>query len=73
LRFVGEDGISAPERRASLKPIAIACFRLFTFFPLRPDSSFLCLYSSIVRFIFFFTMPFDRGVEPEDVFFFAAI
>jgi hypothetical protein len=31
------------------------------------------LYSSIVRFIFFFTMPFDRGVEPEDVFFLVAM
>lgn len=29
-------GTFAPERRASDRPMAIACFRLFTFFPLRP-------------------------------------
>ena len=33
--FLG--GTFAPDRRASDKPIAIACFRLFTVFPLRPD------------------------------------
>lgn len=32
-------GMSAPDRRASLSPMAIACFGFFTFFPLRPDSS----------------------------------
>jgi len=30
-------GTFAPDRRASDKPIAIACLRLFTVFPLRPD------------------------------------
>ncbi len=40
LRFLfGLGGMSAPERRASLNPIAIACFGFFTFLPLRPDSS----------------------------------
>lgn len=40
LRFLfGLGGISAPERRASLNPIAIACFGFLTFLPLRPDSS----------------------------------
>ena len=37
-------GILAPERRASLRAIATACLRLFTFFPL-PDLSFPCLCS----------------------------
>src|SRR6516225_3960108 len=32
-------GTFAPARRASERPIAIACFRLFTFLPERPDSS----------------------------------
>ncbi len=40
LRFLfGLGGMSAPERRASLNPIAIACFGFLTFLPLRPDSS----------------------------------
>lgn len=43
LRF---GGTFAPERRASLNPIAIACFRLLTFF-LPPDFSSPCLYSCI--------------------------
>lgn len=30
-------GTLAPLRRASDRPIAIACFRLFTFLPERPD------------------------------------
>jgi hypothetical protein len=34
----GFGGMFAPERRASLKPIAIACFGFFTF-PPRPDLS----------------------------------
>src|SRR5438445_2939177 len=32
-------GTFAPERRASESPIAIACLRLVTFFPDRPDRS----------------------------------
>ncbi len=32
-------GMSAPDLRASLSPIAMACLGFFTFFPLRPDSS----------------------------------
>ena len=35
----GAGGIFAPERRASLKPIAIACFGFLTLRPLLPDSS----------------------------------
>ena len=34
---LGRGGIFAPDRRASLNPIAIACFGFFTLFPLRPD------------------------------------
>jgi hypothetical protein len=30
-------GMFAPASRASLNPIAIACFGFVTFFPLRPD------------------------------------
>src|SRR5262249_53143845 len=40
----------APSRRASLSPIAIACLRLFTFLPDRPDVSVPCLPSCIARF-----------------------
>ena len=36
-----------PARRASDKPIAIACLRLVTFFPLRPLLSFPCFISCI--------------------------
>src|SRR3954469_18056232 len=35
----GGGGIFAPERRASLRPMAIACFGFLTFRPLLPDSS----------------------------------
>lgn len=35
----GAGGMLAPERRASLKPIAMACLGFFTFRPLLPDSS----------------------------------
>ena len=41
--FLEEDffgGTLAPASRASESPIAIACLRLLTFFPLRPDLSF---------------------------------
>ena len=33
------DGTFPPSRRASDSPMAIACFLLFTFFPLDPDMS----------------------------------
>lgn len=42
-------GTFAPERRASDNPIAMACFRLVTFFPLRPDRSLPCFISFISR------------------------
>lgn len=35
----GAAGIFAPDRRASLKPIAMACFGFLTLRPLLPDSS----------------------------------
>lgn len=44
------DGTFFPLRRASDRPIAIACLRLFTVFPLRPDFSFPRLNSCISRF-----------------------
>ena len=48
-------GTLLPERRASLKAIAIACLRLFTRFPDRPEVNFPRFISSIVRFTFFET------------------
>jgi len=39
--------------RASESPIAIACLRLFTFFPDRPDLSFPRFISRIERLTFF--------------------
>lgn len=52
--FSGKDvqaflGTFAPARRASLKPIAIACLRLFTFLPERPDLSVPRLRSCTAR------------------------
>jgi hypothetical protein len=46
------DGTLPPLRRASERPIAIACFRLFTFLPERPDLSFPRFISCIARFTF---------------------
>ena len=62
----GAAGMFAPERRASLKPIAMACFGFLTLRPLLPDSSSCCLNSCIVSPIFFRTMRFDFGSEPEE-------
>jgi hypothetical protein len=42
-------GTLSPSRRASLSPIAIACLRLLTVFPDRPDFSVPCLRSCIAR------------------------
>jgi hypothetical protein len=66
LRF---DGTLAPERRASLNPIAIACLRLFTFF-LPPDLSWPCLYSCIT--LPTFRLPLALLFR-EELFFFVAI
>ena len=46
-------GTFAPDLRASDNPIAIACLRLFTFFPLRPLFSVPLFFSRIVRATFF--------------------
>lgn len=43
-------GTFPPARRASLSPIAIACFRLVTFRPEPPDRSVPRLRSCIARF-----------------------
>ncbi len=65
LLFLPAAGIFAPDRRASLNPMAIACFRFFTF--LRPpDFSSPCLYSCMVLCIFFLTVFFDLGSDPDD-------
>jgi hypothetical protein len=40
-------GTFPPARRASLKPMAIACLRLVTFFPERPDLNVPCFRSCI--------------------------
>jgi hypothetical protein len=45
-------GTLAPARRASDKPMAIACLRLFTFFPERPLRSVPRFRSCIARFTF---------------------
>src|SRR3954470_21823652 len=43
-------GTLPPARRASLSPMAIACLRLVTFFPDRPERSVPCLRSCMARF-----------------------
>lgn len=68
-------GTFAPAFRASDSPIAIACLRLVTFFPLRPLFSVPLFFSRIVRATFFcaFGLYF---LPPEDFFdelFFVAI
>ena len=55
-----------PSRRASERPMAIACFRLVTFLPLRPDFSFPFFISRISRSTF---LPADgEYLRPEDFF-----
>jgi hypothetical protein len=49
-------GTLAPDLRASDSPIAIACLRLLTFLPLRPDFSWPCLYSCIALLTFCFDL-----------------
>lgn len=46
-------GTFAPSFRASERPIAIACFRLVTFLPLRPLFSVPLSFSRIARATFF--------------------
>ena len=47
--FFFAGGTFAPALRASDRPMAIACLRLVTFFPLRPDFSFPCFIAFISR------------------------
>src|SRR5438132_356414 len=42
-------GTFPPARRASLRPIAMACLRLVTFLPDRPERRVPCLRSCIAR------------------------
>ena len=51
-------GTFAPLSRASDNPIAIACLRLFTVLPLRPDFSFP-RFISCIDFSTFFCAPFE--------------
>lgn len=46
-RLRGDEGTFAPSRRASERPMAMACFGLVTFFPLRPMRSLPCFISCI--------------------------
>ena len=46
-------GTFFPDRRASDRPIAIACFLLLTFLPLRPLRNVPFLRLCIARFTFF--------------------
>ena len=61
-------GTLPPSRRASLNPIAIACLRLVTFFPERPDLSLPCFISCMARSTFlpdffpYFRLDFLRPV-----------
>jgi hypothetical protein len=64
--LLGFGGIFAPALLASLKPIAIACFRLFAFFR-PPDFNWPCLYSCMVFFILLRTVRFDFAPDPVEV------
>src|SRR5215469_10829820 len=60
-------GTFLPFRRASHRPMAIACFRLLTFLPLRPDFSLPRFISCISRLT---SLPADfEYFRPEDFFF----
>ena len=64
-------GTFAPERRASDRPIAMACLRLFTFLPDRPLFSVPRLRSCIARFTLlcaflpYFAMPRSSLRDPR--------
>src|SRR2546421_1900149 len=58
-------GTLPPARRASLRPIAIACLRLVTFFPDRPDLSVPRLRSCMARFTFWPAfLPYFAIIDP---------
>lgn len=68
LDFLAEDffrGTFAPSRRASDRPIAIACLRLVTFFPLRPLFNLPRFISCISSFTFAPAFGLYR-LPPED-------
>ena len=68
LLFFADDffGTLAPSLRASDNPIAMACFRLVTFLPLRPLFSVPLFFSRIVRATFF--CAFGPYFLPDDFF-----
>src|SRR5438270_9433161 len=57
-------GTLSPSRRASLMPMATACFWLVTFFPLRPERSLPSPYSCITLLILF--CAFLPYLRPDD-------
>jgi len=58
-------GTFAPAFRASDKPIAIACLRLVTFFPERPERSVPVFLSCIARSTFFWALsPYFLATNP---------
>ncbi len=59
-----------PSLRASDSPIAIACFRLVTFFPLRPLFNLPCFISFISRSTF---LPADGLYLRDELDFFALL
>jgi len=67
LFLFGEEGIFAPDLRASLKPMAMACFGFLTFLPLRPESRSCCLNSCMVSCILPLTIRFDFGSDPDEL------
>ncbi len=70
LLFFADDfffGTFAPALRASDSPMAMACFRLVTFFPLRPLFSFPLFFSRITRATFFCAFG-PYFLPPEDFF-----
>jgi len=52
LRAFFRAGTLPPARRASERPIAMACLRLVTFLPERPERSFPCFISDMDRSTF---------------------
>jgi hypothetical protein len=59
------DGTLSPSRRASLRPIAMACLRLVTLRPLDPERSVPCLRSRITFSTFFWARgPYFAMMEP---------
>src|SRR5215831_8973144 len=56
-------GTFAPDRRASERPMAIACLRLLTFLPERPLLSFPRFLSRMARSTFFeASLPYFLGI-----------